>query len=259
MHRRAYCPARQGNFLESPHHYASSTSIKPASGLVEENNRRIRNEFDSYRKALPLLGGQSGLREVAPNQFVLDQDQIQHPEGALHELLGALWRHVGVVRVETESRGELDGFQYAQLGGLQVELLHIAGATSERIGRLRVAVEIHHPLHLAARLSEGQDVHQRRLARPRRSHEGGHLSGLDAAAHPLQQLDRFLRDGGFGRIVDILKCQIDLLEGEKVEPVVVPGLSVAVAVAPVVGLVVLLAATFLLRRGAHLGVDVDVI
>ena len=169
-----------GGLLQQPQHLAAGPGVQVAGGLVGEHEVGRRREGAGDRHALLLAAGE--LMRSVPEP-VPEAQHVDEPVDA-----GA-FAGGGPTPVEVE--GEEDVRLHVE-GGHEVERLeHEADPAAAQDRQLAVAergdVGVAEPhATRGGRIQSGHDVHERRLARPRRPHDRGELAGADAHAHPVQ-------------------------------------------------------------------------
>ena len=170
--------------LEQAHDLLAGGGVEVSRGLVREQDGRPHHQGARDGHPLALAAGELvGLVGDAVAQV----DHLQGAAGAGQPLL------LGDPRVD---HGQLDvvegGGARQQVEGLEDEAdLAVADLRQLVVAHLRDHLAAQDVVALGGRVQAADEVHERRLARAGRAHDGDVLAGIDGEADPAQGVDLF--------------------------------------------------------------------
>jgi len=162
--------------VEQGHDLGAGGRVKVSGGLVGQQDRRIVDQRPGDGDALPLSAGEfAGLVVHA----LFEVGEAQGLLGPLDPLLG---RHAGIDQRQfdvVQGRGARQ-----QVEGLEDEAdLLVADAGQFVVAQVAHQVAVDEVIAFGGRVQAADQVHQRRLARSRRPHDGDILAALDLEVH----------------------------------------------------------------------------
>ena len=168
--------------FEHRHDLDAGLGVEVARGLVGQHEGRVVHQRAGYRHPLALPPGEL-VRPVAHPIVELDQ-----AERGGSPLVPGRRRHTGI------DQGQLD---VVQRGSPRQQVERLEDEPDLLIPDAREVVVVHPADVLAVqqvlaprrRIETADEVHQRRLARPRGSHDGDELAALDVDRHAAQRMD----------------------------------------------------------------------
>jgi hypothetical protein len=174
-----------GKLAQQRHHFPTALAVERAGGLVGEDDAPAVHQGARDRYALLLAA-----RELAGAVVqALGEPELAEQRLGAGAPLGAA--HAGV------DRGHFDVAHGARVGDQVIALEHetecFAAQARELVAAERRHILSHEAVAAAGRAVEAaEDVHQRRLARARRAHDGDELPRVDRQVDAVQHLDREL-------------------------------------------------------------------
>src|SRR5256886_14052251 len=201
--------------------------IEITGGLVREDHRGIVQKSARDGDALLLTAGELARPVMDP---IAEADLLERRERALTPFLP----------VAAVDQGKLDVFDRVQsreqVVGLKNEADVLVADRGELIvGQLSDVLAREHVGAAVGDVQAAENVHERRLSRPRRSHDRDELRGPDIQIHPTQRVDRDfppdpVRLGDAAKLDDALGHRPTITPGPPPKPPPpAPGRAVAVA------------------------------